>query len=64
MVMNINIYPTDLTYEEWEYLQPLLPAPRRRVRKPTDWRRILNGIRYLLRAGCAWQLLPKDFGPW
>lgn len=62
--MNINIYPTDLSDEQWQYLQLLLPAPKRRGRKPADRRRILNGIHYLLRAGCAWRLLPKDFGPW
>jgi putative transposase len=27
-------------------------------------REILNGIFYLLRSGCAWRLLPKEFGPW
>jgi transposase len=25
---------------------------------------ILNGIFYLLRSGCAWRLLPRDYGPW
>jgi putative transposase len=29
-----------------------------------DLRLILNGIFYLLQAGCAWRLLPKEFGPW
>jgi len=62
--MNAIVYPTDLTDEQWQYLQPLLPPPKRRGRRPADRRRILNGIRYLLRAGCAWRLLPKDFGPW
>jgi putative transposase len=62
--MNANIYPTDLTDTQWGYLQPLLPAPKPRGRKPTDRRRILNALRYLLRAGCAWRMLPKDFGPW
>lgn len=57
-------YPTDLTDEQWHYLQPLLPPPKRRGRKPADRRRILNGIFYMLRAGCAWRMLPKDFGPW
>ena len=62
--MNVLTYPTDLTDEQWQYLQPLLPAPKRRGRKPADRRRILNGIRYLLRAGCAGRLLPREFGPW
>ena len=38
---------------------PNAAAPRER-----DWRELLNGIFYLTRSGCAWRLLPKDFGPW
>jgi len=58
-------YPTDLTDDEWRVLEPLLPPAkpggrRRRV----DLREIVNGIRYLLRAGCAWRLLPTDLPPW
>jgi len=33
--------------------------PRTRSMRP-----ILNGILHLLRSGCAWWLLPRDFGPW
>src|SRR6185436_8537656 len=27
-------------------------------------RTLLNAIFYVVRSGCAWRLLPKDFGPW
>ena len=27
-------------------------------------RQLVNAIFYIVRAGCAWRLLPKDFGPW
>jgi putative transposase len=58
-------YPSDLNDSEWQLLQPLLPAPAKRGRpRERDWREILNGIFYLLRSGCAWRLLPKEFGPW
>ena len=59
-----NLYPTDLTDSQWELLQPLLPKAKKRGRPPADRRRILNGLFYLVRAGCAWRLLPRDFGPW
>ena len=62
--MTITSYPTDLTDAQWQELQPLLPPPKPRGRKSADRRRILNALFYLLRAGCAWRLLPKDFGPW
>ena len=62
-------YPTDLTDEEWEYIKRLVPAPKsgkgKRGRPPAmDRRSLVNGIFYVVRAGCAWRLLPSDFGPW
>jgi putative transposase len=59
-----RIYPTDMTDEQWQVLEPMLPAPKPRGRKPTHRRRILNGLLYMVRAGGAWRLLPKEYGPW
>jgi len=58
-------YPTDLTDDEWALLEPLVPpaAPGGRPRS-TDPREIVNAVRYLLRSGCAWRLLPREFPPW
>lgn len=45
-------YPTDLTDEEWLFIQPFLPAIARRGRKPkTDLREVLDALRYLARTG-------------
>src|SRR6266567_2427868 len=62
-------YPTDLTDEEWEYIECLVPAPKcgkgKRGRPlKLDRRTLVNGIFYVVRSGCAWRLLPRDFGPW
>lgn len=58
-------YPTDLTDEQWALLEPLLPRRKRRGRKPKyTLRDIVQAVLYLLRAGCAWRLLPKTFPPW
>jgi putative transposase len=57
-------YPSDLTDEQWNLLRPLLPARPKTGRPPTDRRLLVDGVLYLLRAGCAWRMLPKDFGPW
>ena len=61
-------YPTDLTDEEWDYLQSLIPTPKsgkgKRGRPALERRRLVNAIFYMVRSGCAWRLLPKDFGPW
>ncbi len=57
-------YSSSLTDAEWEILRPLLPPRAKRGRPPARRRLALNGILYLLRTGCAWRLLPHEFGPW
>jgi transposase len=38
-------YPSDLTDEEWALLEPLMPQPSRRRRRPSvDLREVLNAI--------------------
>jgi transposase len=44
-------------------IQPLLPHPKPLGRKPTDARSILNALFYMIRCGCPWRYLPKDFPP-
>ena len=56
-------YASDLSTEEFAVISPLLPAPSRRGRKRTDPLIILNALFYLIRAGCPWRYLPKDFPP-
>ena len=58
-------YPTDLTDEEWEKVEPFLPCAAHTGRKRlVDLREVLNAIRYVARTGCGWRMLPKDFPPW
>ncbi len=58
-------YPTDLTDAEWQRVETLLPpASKRGRRRSVDLREVLNAIRYLVRTGCGWRMLPKDFPPW
>ena len=57
--------PCDLTDAEWASLAPLLPEPARRGR-PRRWalRLLVNAIFYVLRTGCAWRYLPREYPPW
>lgn len=58
-------YPSDLTNEQWNRLEPLLPGPAHTGRKPKyALREITNAIFYLLRSGCTWRMLPRDLPPW
>jgi len=56
-------YASDLSDEEFALIEPVLPAPKPRGRKPTDARTILNALFYMIRCGCPWRYLPKDFPP-
>ena len=56
-------YASDMSDAEFALIAALLPAPKRRGRKPTSSRIILDAIFYLIRAGCPWRYLPKDFPP-
>lgn len=58
-------YPSDLTDEEWSAVEPLMPAANATGRRrQTDFRDILNAIRYMVRSGCEWRMLPIHFPPW
>src|SRR6201995_1038500 len=61
----VKRYQTDLTDAEWRVIAPHLPKPSATGR-PRQWpmREILNGIFYVVRAGCPWRLLPNDLPPW
>ncbi len=54
---------TELTDEQWESLAPLLPPRRPRGRPRADDRKTLNGILYVLRTGCRWEDVPREYGP-
>jgi len=57
-------YPSDLTDEQWEALQPLIPpAKRGGRRRKVDMREVCNAIFYLEKTGCQWAYLPGDFPP-
>ena len=58
-------YPTDVSEEEWAFVAPYLTrmsadAPQRRQ----DLREVFNAVRWIVRAGAPWRLLPTNFPPW
>ena len=58
----------DLTEEQWEVLEPLVPNPPRREdgrgRPWRDPRDVLNGILWILRTGAPWKDLPERYPPY
>lgn len=61
-------YPTDVTDEQWELLQSLLPErkwhPGGPGRPPCDLRCVINGLMDLTKTGCQWRMSPLAFGHW
>ncbi len=58
-------YPTDVSDDEWEFVAPYLSlisedAPQRRH----DLREVFNGLRFIVRGGLQWRLMPHDLPPW
>ncbi len=57
-------YPSDLNDQEWALLEPLIPPAKRGGRPRTvHMREVLNAIFYVLKTGCQWRQLPRDFPP-
>jgi transposase len=57
----------DLTDQQWELLDPLLPkAKGPKTGRPPKWtkRQLINGIRWRIRAGTPWRDVPERYGPW
>lgn len=65
MTNKARSYPTDVSDEEWAFCAPYLTlmseqAPQRKY----PLREIFNALRWLVRAGCSWRLMPNDLPPW
>ena len=58
----------ELTDEQWEIVEPLIPKPPRREdgkgRPRREDRETLNGILWILRSGARWQDMPDRFPPY
>ena len=56
-------YPSDLTDQQWEIIEPLIPVHRLGRPREVDMREVVNTIFYLNRSGCQWDMLPHDLLP-
>jgi transposase len=58
-------YPSDVTDEEWAFCAPYLTLMKEDVpQRKYALRTLFNGLRYMVRAGCPWRMLPHDLPPW
>src|SRR5438105_3530853 len=58
-------YPSDLTDAQWALIEPWLSDRAWTGRPRTlDLRAVVNAVLYLLRTGCQWRYLPREFPHW
>src|SRR5574337_577320 len=63
--MSRKAYPSDVSDDEWAFVAPYLTlmseaAPQREH----ELREVFNGLRWIVRAGAAWRMMPNDLPPW
>jgi transposase len=63
--MERKAYPTDVSDDEWALVAPYVTlmteeAPQR----DHSLREVFNGLRWIVRAGAAWRMMPHDLPPW
>jgi transposase len=63
--MDRKSYPSDISDDEWAFVAPYLTlmteeAPQRLY----SLREVFNGVRWLVRAGAPWRMMPNDLPPW
>ncbi len=63
-MMKKQIYPTDLTDEQFEFIKEFLPVSNGQGRPPLNIHEVLNAIFYVVVGGIAWRMLPTDFPCW
>ena len=58
-------YPSDVSDEEWAFVAPYLALVREDAPQRThDLREVFNGLRWIVRSGAPWRMLPHEFPPW
>lgn len=58
-------YPSDVSEDEWAFVSPYLALIREDApQRAYELREVFNGLRYLVRSGAPWRMIPHEFPPW
>jgi len=58
-------YPSDVSDEEWAFCVPYLTLMKEDApQREHGLRELFNGLRWFIRAGCPWRMMPNDLPPW
>src|SRR5215216_6628182 len=65
MPNNRKPYPSDVSDEEWAFVAPYLALVREDAPQRThELREVFDALRWIVRAGASWRMLPHDLPPW
>jgi transposase len=63
--MNRKPYPSDVSDEEWAFMAPYLMLMREDApQREYSLREVFNGLRWIIRTGAQWRMMPNDLPPW
>src|SRR5712691_1768501 len=63
--MDRKPYPSDVSAEEWAFVAPYLTLMREEApQRDYSLREVFNGLRWIIRTGAQWRLMPNDLPPW
>lgn len=58
-------YPSDVIDDEWMFVAPYLTLMREDApQRDYPLRKVFNALRWMVRAGAPWRMIPHDFPPW
>ena len=65
MATKRKVYPSDVSDDEWAFCAPYLSLMKEDApQREHSLREVFNGVRYIVRAGCSWRMMPNDLPPW
>jgi transposase len=63
--MDRKAYPTDVSDDEWMFVAPYLSLMKEDApQRDYPLREVFNGLRYVVRGGISWRMIPNDLPPW
>lgn len=63
--MDRKAYPSDVSDDEWAFVAMYLTLMREDApQRAHSLREVFNGLRYIVRSGASWRLMPNDLPPW
>ena len=58
-------YPSDVSDDEWAFVAPYLTLMTETAsQREHSLREVFNGLRWIVRSGAQWRMMPKDLPPW